>query len=226
MKGSDNPYPSILVAEGSAPAAPAAGKLRLFIDSSDHLLKTINSAGTVAAVDSVDPEFVRDTIAAALVAGTGVTFTIDDPGDTITVDATGDPEFIRDTIGAALTAGVGVTVTVDDAGNTITLSSTAIPNSTARTAAYTLALADAGQVVPVTVGSGVNITIPANATVAFPIGTVIEVEQYGAGQLTMVPDTGVTLRSPGGTKSRVQYSSVRLRKRATDEWVASGDTTT
>lgn len=38
---------------------------------------------------STDPEIVRDTIASALVAGTGVTITVDDPGNTITIDATG-----------------------------------------------------------------------------------------------------------------------------------------
>lgn len=44
-------------------------------------------------VHSLDPvglaEFVRDTIAAALVPGTNVTISVDDAGDTITVGASG-----------------------------------------------------------------------------------------------------------------------------------------
>jgi hypothetical protein len=49
----------------------------------------------------------------------------------------------------------------------------------------------------------------------------------GAGQTTVVPGSGVTLRSAGGkTKLSVQYSMGRLIKRGTDEWYLSGDITT
>ena len=72
-----------------------------------------------------DPEFVRDTIAAALVQGTNVTITPNDAGDTITIAATDtnttDPEVVRDTMASALVAGANVTLTVDDAANTITV---------------------------------------------------------------------------------------------------------
>lgn len=71
-------------------------------------------------------EFIRDTIGAALVAGTRTTITVNDAGDTITIDSddASTAEFVRDTIGAALVAGSGVTVTVNDAGDTITIAST------------------------------------------------------------------------------------------------------
>ena len=51
-KASDNPFPSILVAESAAPAAPPSGHSRLFIDPVDGALKRINSAGTVTAIAS------------------------------------------------------------------------------------------------------------------------------------------------------------------------------
>lgn len=38
---------------------------------------------------AADPEFIRDTIAAALVEGTGIDITVNDAGDTITIAATG-----------------------------------------------------------------------------------------------------------------------------------------
>lgn len=79
-------------------------------------------------------EEVRDTIAAALVAGTGITVTVDDVADTITIAATGggstDPEIVRDTMGTALIAGTNITVTVNDAGDTITIATTATVNAT------------------------------------------------------------------------------------------------
>lgn len=94
-----------------------------------------------------------------------------------------------------------------------------------QTVSYTLVLADAGKVVEVNNAGAVNLTVPLNASVAFPVGTVIEVWQQGAGQVTIVATGGVTIRTPSTLLLRVQYSSVTLRKRGTDEWVLAGDTT-
>lgn len=90
--------------------------------------------------------------------------------------------------------------------------------------AYTLVLADSGKVVEMNVATAQNLTVPPNASVAFPIGTIIEICQLGPGQTTIVAGSGVTIRSPGGKmKITGQYSSASLRKRATDEWVLAGD---
>ena len=50
-KASDNAFPSFLVTEGTAPASPAAGKQRVYIDSADHHLKRKNSGGTVTDLE-------------------------------------------------------------------------------------------------------------------------------------------------------------------------------
>lgn len=42
---SDNAFPSILITEGTEPTAPAAGKQRLYIDSTTHKLKRTDSSG-------------------------------------------------------------------------------------------------------------------------------------------------------------------------------------
>lgn len=91
---------------------------------------------------------------------------------------------------------------------------------------YTLALADGGTVVEANKATALTITAPPNSAVAFPVGTLIEVFQLGAGQVTVAAGVGVTLRAPFGTKTSAQYTSAFLRKRGTDEWVVSGDTTT
>lgn len=49
-KASDNAFPSVLLVEGSTPTSPSAGQDRLFVDSADHLLKLVNSSGTVTSV--------------------------------------------------------------------------------------------------------------------------------------------------------------------------------
>jgi outer membrane usher protein FimD/PapC len=83
---------------------------------------------------------------------------------------------------------------------------------------YTFVLADAD-----------NKLVTANANVAFPIGTQINLIQLGAGQVTVnavtsgtttIVSTGATAASP---KCRAQYSAMTLIKRDTDSWYAIGD---
>jgi len=94
----------------------------------------------------------------------------------------------------------------------------------AQTAAYTLALTDAGKLVSINVtGASVNLTIPTNASVAFPVGTRIDIVQLGSAQVTLVT-TGITLQSSSSKfKLTGQYSGATLYKRATDTWLLIGD---
>jgi len=67
------------------------------------------------------------------------------------------------------------------------------------------------------------VTVPSSASVDFPIGTVIEICQVGTGQAVLVPGGGVTLRSPSSFATKQRWSTMGLRKRASDEWIVSGD---
>ena len=93
----------------------------------------------------------------------------------------------------------------------------------AQTASYTLALADSGKMVEMSVASANALTVPSNANVAFPVGTTLTVLQTGAGQTTLTPQAGVTVNGTPGLKLRTTWSSATLIKRATDTWVALGD---
>ncbi len=89
---------------------------------------------------------------------------------------------------------------------------------------YTLGLSDAGTAVEFTASSTVTVTVPPNSSAAFSVGTVIELLQYGTGTLTIAAGAGVTIRSANNLVSaRTQYSTLSLRKRATNEWVLAGD---
>lgn len=93
-----------------------------------------------------------------------------------------------------------------------------------QTASYTLVLGDADKLVEMNVGSANNLTIPLNSSVAFATGTQILLAQYGAGQTTIVPTSGVTVRSNGAKlKLNVQYSGATLIKIAENEWYCFGD---
>jgi len=104
-------------------------------------------------------------------------------------------------------------------------SSTLITN--ARTASYTLVLADKDKLVEVSNASANTVTIPTNASVAYPTGTQINILQTGAGQTTISGTSGVTVNSTGATtaspKLRAQWSSATAIKRGTDSWVVIGD---
>jgi hypothetical protein len=93
-----------------------------------------------------------------------------------------------------------------------------------QTASYTLVLADADKLVEMNVGTANNLTIPLNSSVAFATGTQILLAQYGAGQTTIVPTSGVTVRSNGAKlKLNVQYSGATLIKIAENDWYLFGD---
>jgi hypothetical protein len=82
---------------------------------------TVN-ANDVAINTVQEAERIRDVIGAALIAGTGVTITVNDAGDTITVAATGTytDEQAEDAVGNILTDSTSIDFTYDDAANTIT----------------------------------------------------------------------------------------------------------
>jgi len=95
-----------------------------------------------------------------------------------------------------------------------------------QSSSYTLAITDAGLMVEMNVATANNLTIPLNSAVPFVIGQIIEVTQYGAGQTTIVPISGVTVRSYTGlTKLIGQYAAATLTKVGTNEWYLFGNLT-
>jgi hypothetical protein len=109
---------------------------------------------------------------------------------------------------------------------TLTAAGKAITGNNQTGTTYTLVLADAGKCVEGNNASAITFTIPPNSSVAFPVGTVIEIFQQGAGQITVAAGASVTLRAPDGAKLAKQYASASIRQRATDEWVLAGSVTT
>lgn len=99
---------------------------------------------------------------------------------------------------------------------------------TAQTADYTPVLADQYQVlIPMNKATAVNFTIPTNANVAYPVGTVLNVLNIGAGTCTIKAITSgtTTVLSAGSTAAQPtlgQYKSAACIKTATDTWYVVG----
>lgn len=89
---------------------------------------------------------------------------------------------------------------------------------------YTLVLGDKNKLVTLSNASSITVTIPTNATAAFATGSQVNIQQIGAGQVTVAGDGGVTLNGTG-TKLRTQWSAATLIKTATDTWTMVGDIT-
>lgn len=92
-----------------------------------------------------------------------------------------------------------------------------------QTVSYTLLSSDVGKMVEINNASGVTLTVPPNTDQTIEIGSSIVVLQTGAGQITLLGGSGVTVNGTPGLKLRGQWASVTLVKRAINTWIAIGD---
>ena len=89
---------------------------------------------------------------------------------------------------------------------------------------YTTVLTDDGKFITCSNAASIALTIPPNSSVAYGIGTQINIMQLGAGVVTITPGAGVTIRSAGSKlKTKEQYAVTTCLKIASDEWVACGN---
>ena len=97
-----------------------------------------------------------------------------------------------------------------------------------QTADYTPVLNDQYQaLIPMNKATAVNFTIPTNASVAYPVGTVLTVLNKGAGTCTIKAVTSgtTTVLSAGATAAQptlAQYKTAACIKTATDTWYVVG----
>jgi hypothetical protein len=129
-----------------------------------------------------------------------------------------DTDLVKDGALAIRTVGNGF----DDALAKLTINS--------QTATYTVVLADnKNTLVTMNVATANDFLIPTNASVAFPIGSVINVVQTGVGKTTIeaVSSGTTTISSTGDTAAapelRAQFSAASCVKVATDSWIILGD---
>lgn len=87
-----------------------------------------------------------------------------------------------------------------------------------------LVLADAWKTIQVTNVAANDVVIPANASIAFPVGTEIYIIQGGAGTTTVTISTDTLQKESGLTASLAgQWAVAGIKKTDTTEWVVFGN---
>jgi hypothetical protein len=193
-----------------------------YVDTSDTgtVTSTMIADGTIVNADinasaAIAHSKLANATAGQLLLGTTTTGVV--TATTVTGDVT--------ITGAGVTAiATGVVVNADISSTAaIELGKLADVSTSAQTASYTLVLADKNKIVEMSVGSANNLTVPPNSSVAFPVGSQINILQTNTGQTTIVAGAGVTINATPGLKIRAQWSYATLVKRAENTWVLVGD---
>jgi hypothetical protein len=125
-------------------------------------------------------------------------------------------------------------ITVGGSGSTLTIDSGAV--TYAKLAPQTISAYDLnspsftyllgpqmGRLLTLNSHFAANMPVPINSTDPVPIGSRVDLVQLGVGQITVVPEAGVTINATPGRKLRAQYSFATLIKTGTNVWLLVGD---
>lgn len=199
---------------GTSGVQHSAGATVKHVLTSDDLNAFKASISPVANVGFAGSTSGSTTVQATAVAGT-TTLTLPAATDTLVGKDTTDTLTNK-----TLTSPTLNTPTINDARQNLTLNA-----QTGTT--YTLVLTDNGRLVTLSNAAAITLTVPLNSSVAYATGAIINVQQIGAGQVTIQGASGVTITSTGATattpKTRAQYSAASIIKTGTDSWTVIGD---
>jgi len=87
-----------------------------------------------------------------------------------------------------------------------------------KTANYTLVLGDRDKIIQMNNTAARTITVPTNASVAFPVGTIVHVANINTGTLTIAGASGATVNEASGL-TLARWESGTLYQRAANNWV-------
>jgi hypothetical protein len=192
-------------AAGVAAAIAAAGGGPLFADpNADRIAFWDDSAGAFTALVHSAP---------LSISGTSLTVS------SATSSAEGIVELATT---AEVVTGTDTTRAVTAAGVTATRGLYVGINAQTGTT-YAPVLTDQGKLVTLSNAGAITVTMPSDATTAFPIGTQIDFTVIGAGMATFVAGGSAFVNATPSAVTRAQYSAVTAIKRAANTWILVGD---
>lgn len=194
---------------GTSAVSHSSGATIKHVLTSDDLNAFKGSISPVTSMGFAGSTSGTTTVQATAIAGT----------TTLTLPAATDTLVGRNTTDT-LTNKTLTTPTINDARQNLTLNA-----QTGTT--YTLVLTDNGRLVTLSNASAIAVTVPLNSSVAYATGAIVNIQQIGAGAVTIQGASGVTITSTGATATapvtRAQYSAASIIKTGTDSWTVIGD---
>ena len=186
-------------------------------------VKAFDSSDYAPAL-GVDDNYVTDA-EKVVIGNTSGTNTGDEASASTTVEGVieiaTDAEFTTGTDTArAVTADQVASVTQTMTNKTLTDAKIVGAINAQTGTSYTLVLTDASKTVTMSNASANTLTVPPNASVAFPTGTRLMVQQLGVGATTIAAGAGVTINAPTTVTLAIdeQYESRGLLKTDTNTW--------
>lgn len=201
-------------AAGSATTAAASANTAA--TSATNAAGAANTAASTANTAATAADDAADAATAAASAANTAATTAGDAAD----DATAAASAANTAATSATSAAASATSAAADAVAAATVTVNAQVGTT-----YTLVLSDVAKLVTLDNAAAITLTIPPNSSVAWPVGKSVILQQIGAGQVTVLEGSGVTLRTKG-PKLNGQYAAATLLKTATNVWTLIGDVTT
>ena len=186
------------------------------------------AAATAGTATYTFPAAAPSTNGYALTSTTSGTLSWANVSPTITettTNATHYPVFNSSTSGQLSTASIASSgITFNPNTNNLVVAGTvnSLRTENLQTTSYTFALSDRDKVVAMNPSGSVTVTVPTNASVGFPIGTILYLCNISAQIVTLAAAGGVTL-TKAGTLSNGE--ELYLRKRASDSWVTVASVT-
>ena len=138
--------------------------------------------------------------------GGDVTFHSDTAGDAMVWDSSAESLTITGTDGQTALAVADGNVTITDK-LTVSGGIEAPLGVENKTGNYTMVLADAGKCITMNSSSNYTLTIPANGSVAYPVGTTLTFVRLGSGTLTIAITSDTLSSKDGNKKVAGQYAS-------------------
>jgi len=87
---------------------------------------------------------------------------------------------------------------------------------------YTTVIGDSSTLITMDNAAANTLTIPPNSSVAYSVGTVMQINQKGAGATTVAEGAGVTINKEVGLVLNAQHAAASIVKLATDTWLLTG----
>ncbi|NDB61670.1 hypothetical protein EB001_25005, partial [bacterium] len=202
----------------------------IYATASDTFTTTTLSSFGRTLIDDADASAARTTLGLGTIATAATSDYVDVTNSQSiagTKTFTGSIAFSGSGAIAISSSSTAVTQTALD--NSTKIATTAYVQTATRvavntqTANYTLVIGDEGKMIEFNSASNLTLTIPANSSVAFPVGTQILISRYGTGTVQVLITTD-TLRSASSNRFLAsQYSGATLVKRTSTEWYLFGD---